>query len=258
MFTIRLNPVDLNRLKRRMALTAHAMDVAGMHMAQQVEDRFETHGASGGVPWPVKRSAEWGHNDGRGILTGASGMLRKSFAGYAINAGEAVCASNCQYAEIHQVGTVGKGGLKPTIRPKNGGKALFIPITDKARNSTRMSGEKADSWGALTGARPFGKASGKPMRFGVTYHKTEFGNWAERYDGLVKGRLKDNKLERWNARKGAYETGTPDFIFLGKVDIAPRPMLPDSPAEVNEVLKVLTEAMLLMRKSPRLYGSGVL
>jgi len=142
----------------------------GVFMEQQVKRRFSSQGVSGGKRWQPKRI-----NDGRAILTGRTGALLNSFFSVSLfrpstGTSEIAVGSAVSYAHVHQLGTIGKGGVLPSIFPKRA-KALWIPLNDKA---ARMG----------------------------TYSQ-----------GLVHGR---------------------DFIFAKKVDIPPRPMLPDSPNERQE------------------------
>src|SRR5688500_2545963 len=120
---------------RRYKLTTRMMEVVAFFMVQQVRDRFRTSGQSGGTSWVQKKAKGWGHDDGRKPLTGPTSNLLDSYQGYG-TADRAVAYSDDPKSLVNQLGTVGAGGTLPTIRPKRA-KALFIPITDRARDSER-------------------------------------------------------------------------------------------------------------------------
>ncbi len=247
--TVRYNRKDVKRLYSLLLPAAQVMDLVGLHMAQQVKTRFATHGASAGIPWAGKAMAAFGYHDGRAILTGASGELLNSFYGYG-EGSQAIAASDCQHSLVHQLGTVGKGGKLPDIRPKRA-KALFIPITDKAIHSERLNPQDANAWANILG-QPVGKQSTRARRFGVTHHATESGGLAVQYSPLRKGRLKDGRLEVLDDVTGEYVPGTPDFIFLRKVSIPARPMLPTSSVEIEETLRFMLNAMIEQKRSRRI------
>jgi phage gpG-like protein len=181
------------------------MEAIGFYIRQQILDRFSSQGASGGTPWPIKKIKEWGHDDGRAILTGRSSLLLESFQSYATG-DTAVVFSDRPYAAVHQLGTIGKGGLLPDIVPKRA-KALFIPITDRAADSSLIGGRRVSN-------------QRLPRLPGVAPQ-------------LIKGRLKGGRLEGWNFETGRYDPAVkPDFIFLQKVSIPPRQMLPTSEQEI--------------------------
>lgn len=215
------------RLQSLFRPTNKQLNAFGFYLVQQVQDRFQTQGASGGTPWPAKRMKSWGYDDGRSILTGKSARLKESFSFYTkIEGGKAFITlfSDAPYARVHQLGTRGKGGVLPTIKPKTA-KALFIPITDRAISSERISGPQA--------AYVMGGQHQGPIRVATRYSgglKTS-RPLAIKYTRLVKGRLKDGKLQRWNEKREEWEDGVPDFIWLKSVSIAPRPMLPTSGME---------------------------
>lgn len=218
------------------------MEATAFYMVQLTHDRFLTQGQSGGVAWLGKRAKSWGHDDGRAILTGPSGELLGSFQGYGQD-GQAVCFSDAPHSYIQQVGTVGKGGAAPTIVPKRA-KALFIPITDRAVHSERLSGSQAATFRASHGGG-HGSENSIAVRVGVKHVGYKPGNSLGRmqFVPLVPGRLKDGKLQvRDNG--GAWVDGTPDFIFLKRVDIAPRPMLPSSDQERGKIVTFFADAML--------------
>lgn len=205
------------------------MRAFGFFLVQQIDDRFESAGGSGGVQWKPKAINSWGVNDGRAILTGPSARLRESFQSRVDN-GKVIVWSDDPKSAIHQQGTQKYGGPIPTIRPKKA-KALFIPLNDHAARSIRMTGPKAAiiKAGGKMGAMP---EPTDPMASPVVRaRRRQTQGGFETYEPLVKGQLKDGKLMRWDSTQGKYVDGIPDFIFLSKSDIPPRPMLPTGAAE---------------------------
>jgi len=207
----------VNLIARWMPTQDH-MTALAVFAHQQVKDRHETQGASGGTPWPQKVMKSLGYDDGRAILTGPSAKMLLSWFSYGeVNGsiGRAVTANDQSYSFVHELGTEGKGGKLPTIRPKTA-KALFIPITDRAiawykaksGSSVRLR-RTATGWKTETAPATFGPEKKAP---GVL----SFG-------GLIKGRIKNGRLQKWDADQQGYVDGVPDFIFLQKSDIAPRP-----------------------------------
>lgn len=161
MAKFRVRITSITPLRPRVA-TPERLEAIGVFLVQQVKKRFATRGLSGGVSWPKKA-----RNDGRAILTGRTGALLNSFFSVIVGRNAVAVASSTPYAKVHQLGTIGKGGKLPTIRPRRA-KALWIPMNDRA---------------------------------------ARFGPGAP---GLRKGK---------------------DFFFARKVDIPPRPMLPDGSDE---------------------------
>lgn len=196
-----------------MSVDQKKMTLIGMLLLQQVKDRFKTRGGSGGSPWPARMFKTQNH-----ALMNKTGALLRSFK-ISTTDHSVTVSSNLIYARLHQLGTVGKGGTLPTIRPRKA-KALFIPLTDRAEKSVAMG---------VSGPR------GGRMRVGVKLR----GKIATPFD-LVPGRIKDGVLQKQD-RDGEWVDGVPDFIFLRKVDIAPRPMLPDSSMEKLEQTKTIAE-----------------
>lgn len=207
-------------------------------MHQQVLERFRTQGMSGGVPWAPKKARSWGYDDGRSILTGHSAHLKESFQTYA-TATKCAVFSTLFYAYIHQNGKV--------IKAKKA-KALFIPITDRAATSQRFAGPAAARIKYIYGIprieSPYRVATRgrKVTAKAVLVRAVRLGEALNSiFQPLVKGRLHNGKLQKWDAKKGEYVDGTPDFIFLGKVTIPARPMLPDSPGEQQAQLDFITD-----------------
>lgn len=240
MLSLNIKQSELDRLAKGFAVTPSRMNVIGFYLSQQVTDRFRTAGASGGVSWPPRKIDEWGANTGRAILTGSTGNLLNSFNGFGKD-NRAVVESVLSYAHVHQLGCVGKGGILPDIVPKRA-KVLFIPITSKAENSTLLTGPDAAYFRSTHGSGS-GRVDARPIRAGVRTVGYRAGKnlGATVYTGLVKGRLKDGHLQKWNAKLGMYVDGVPDFIFLRKVSISARPMLPDGNAEKQAQRELITE-----------------
>jgi len=198
------------------------MEALGFYLKQQVMDRHETQGESGGEPWQSKKIKEWGYDDGRAILTGKSAEMLNRWFSYAEvegNIGTAVVANSAPYSYVQELGTVGKGGVLPDIVPVNA-KALFIPITDKgisyAKNVLNVA-RISRGIGGVKFSLPNEIPSG-PKAKGILSGSD-----------LIKGRLKDGKLQKLT--DAGWVDGTPDFIFLSKSSIPPRKQLPTSPQE---------------------------
>jgi len=218
----------------------------GMFLRQQVDDRFRTKGASGGVNWPEKLIS-----DNRATLTGVRSELRESFKHYIARDGstmKVVVYSSVKYSHVHQLGTEKYGGPIPTIRPKSA-KALFIPLTDRAKTSDRHSGPSAAILRRTGGMEALQSAyraanrgdrvstadyiKGGSMEESVEAKLNQMGFGLDNlpFTPLKKGRFNNGQLEVYNERERKWEPGQPDFMFLMKVDIPPRPMLPDGQEE---------------------------
>lgn len=203
-------------------------EALGFFLLQQIAERFRTQGASSGTAWAPKKLKAWGYDDGRSILTGATARLKDSFQSIA-TATAVTVFSDVPYAATQQFGA--------TIKPKTA-KALFIPITDRAITSQRLSGPAAAHVRFVYGhprlnANAYrvatrGKKYSSPLAKAFIAAGTAGGVV---FSPLVRGRLNKGKLEKWDEKKGEYVQGVPDFIFLSKVTIKPRPMLPDSADE---------------------------
>jgi phage gpG-like protein len=160
-------------------VTPELRQACGTFLEQQVKRRFATQGLSGGARWQPKRI-----KDGRAILTGRTGALLNSFFAVSLvrkstGMSEIAVGSSMRYAAIHQLGTVGKGGVLPSIFPRRA-KALWIPLNDRA---------------------------------------ARLGTYSQ---GLVYGK---------------------DFVFAKRVDIPPRPMLPNSKQERQDQEEFVTNYM---------------
>lgn len=225
MISYQLKTSDVLKVARDLIPDHADMLALGFLLVQQVKARFASRGRSGGILWPEKASKSWGYDDGRAVLTGRTNVLLDSFK-TRIEKTTITLYSDAPYAHVHQLGTQGKGGVLPTIRPRQA-KALFIPITDRAKQSQRFSGSHAVFIRKTYG---MDKDTG-PVRLAMT------GTKVKRLSGLTsqlrQGRVKDGRLEVRDA-DGDWVRGVPDFIFLKKVDIPPRPMLPTSPNEQRE------------------------
>lgn len=237
-----LDPKQVRKLVTAYKPTARKMATLSVFLHQQVKTRFATGGQSGGKAWPGKWLKAVGMDDGRAILTGPTGQLLGSFMGLSgVSAGKAWAevASDSVAAYTHQVGTRGKGGLMADIRAKKA-KALFIPLTDKAAKSDRVSGEEAKIFRQMN---KMGEST-NPLRVAVRWVKNKVSKLPDIvYSPLVKGRLHNGKLQKWSKITGRYIDGKPDFIFLRRVSIPPRPMLPDSPAEQKAQDEFIVELM---------------
>lgn len=211
----------------------------GFFLVQQIDDRFESAGSSGGDAWPPKAIWSWGVNDGRALLTGPSARLRESFSSR-VDANEIIVWSDDPKSAVHQLGTTKYGGPIPTIKPKRA-KALFIPLNDHAARSIRMTGKPAArilAGGKMEAMPEPTPPEGKPV---ARARRRHIPGGFETYEPLVKGRLKNGQLEKWDSTIGKYIPGTPDFIFLSKSDIPPRPMLPNGSAEQQAQLAFIQD-----------------
>lgn len=216
----------------------------GFFLVQQVRERFRTHGQSGGVVWPEKRRKAWGADDGRAIMTGTGTHLQDSFHQTAeVQPGkmEITVQTDVPWAKMHEYGTIGASppGTLPTIKPVKA-KALFIPISNRAMVTERHEGAKAAHIRNV-----YGKAKLEgPMRVATRGKKLEGGEFAELKAGkLENGRLMKRGRKSKKFPKGEWVPGTPDFIFLTKSDIPPRPMLPKSPREQEAQAEHIREIM---------------
>jgi phage gpG-like protein len=215
---LKITPESLKMIEAQMSpkLSPQEAKAMGVYLVKQVRERFANGGAMG-VRWPQKR-----FDDSRAVLTGASagktgGLLGSFREGVLSDGSGAFVGSDLPYARVHQLGAgPKKGGKLPAIVPRKA-KALFIPLTDRARSSAPGAG-----------------AGGVRIRVpttGPSKTKVVAGEKVRVKNPLVKGRFKNGVLEAYNEKTGTWAPGKPDFIFLKKVEIPPRPMLPDSPDE---------------------------
>lgn len=180
----RIPDSEVRKLVARLTPSRDGMERVAVLLNEQVQERFDTQGASGGTPWPAKR-------DGGPALIG----IDKTYRNYADERSATVAATH-SFAAVHHKGTVGKGGSEPTIKPVRA-KALFIPLTDRARaayDASRGGGDRP-----LRVVRSLDGTRLEP----VNHSSTAF-------EGLIRG---------------------VDFIFASKVDLPPRPQLPTSAPE---------------------------
>jgi len=229
-----LPPEQQRKIAADITLTQSHKRTLAMLLHTQVKQRFITLGTSGGTRWPDKFSTRMGvHTAKTQPLTGATGNLLKSFHAQPTFNGAEI-ESALPYAATHQTGA--------TIRPVKA-KALFIPISDVAQTSQRLTGNIKFFQRGRRGATI------EKVVAGFTYAKprTNQAGETQAYQQLKKGRLKDGRLQVWDARRAEYKDGTPDFIFLKKVTILPRPMLPDSPGEQDAQVEALDEIFGITR-----------
>ena len=262
-----LSDTETKRLRDSFKLvpTPALLRAVGVFLLQQVKTRFDTAGASGNANWPPKRARSWGYDDGRGILTGHSAQLKRSFFQNS-DADSVSIGSALPYAKTHQHGA--------TIRPKNGAKALFIPLTDRAITSHRYGGAAASairtSQKLDANGRPVRMATGGGKKLASAYGISDDLGLPFIYSPLKAGRLKDGQLQvkkmvrtvessiatkrkagpygfqRKTFKQGWKEVwvnGQPDFIFLAKAVIPPRGMLPNSAAEQAAVMDFIANAL---------------
>jgi hypothetical protein len=131
-FRLVLAPGELDRVRRRFLPDRDKLDAIGAIVSEQIDQRFETQGGSGGKPWASPKFVEAiGRPDGRKLLEGISKTLRASFERTSDDTTTEIASPHVA-ALVAQQGTVGKGGTLPDIRAKNA-RALFIPISDRAQ-----------------------------------------------------------------------------------------------------------------------------
>ena len=203
---------DLQRAVKRHQANARVLDAVGRLLVQQVRSRFATSGRSGGVTWPVTFLSQMGVSR-KPRLGGPDSTLARSFD-CETSAKSVRVASHDRNAIRHQLGTLSKGGKLNDVKPVRA-KALFIPITEAARQSSRF----------YAGDAVIFRAFSRPGRMPQL---------------LKKGRLTRDGLEVYNEQEDEYEPGIPDFIFLKKASYAPTPMLPDSRQEQREQKNLIT------------------
>lgn len=184
-------------------------ELLGFFLLQQIESRFVSAGSIGGVAWPKKK-----FDDGRAILTGRSALLRKSFVSVATERGVNILNDRI-YFDTQQNGA--------TIAATKA-KALYVPLTDRGASSQRLSGPPAGAARQAYGMR----ASQSPYRVATRGPKLKADKLFFR--PLVQGRFKDGKLQSLGPN-GWQDGGKPDFLFLKRVVVPQRKMLPDSPQE---------------------------
>jgi len=209
-----------------MSATEEVLDAVGVLVMQQIKDRFRTNGASGGVNWPGKVN-----KDDQGNILG--GMYDSFHHKVSARQGKLTIYSDDNHFFVHQLGTKGKGGTLPTIVPKQA-KALFIPLTKRARTSSRITGQPAMQ---VRKERGMTRAVG-PMRMAVQGPKGKSGHFSP----LKQGKVINGAMHVRN-RHGKWVPGKADFIFSRKVDIPPRPMVPNSKKEQETVEELVTELM---------------
>jgi phage gpG-like protein len=182
---------ELAKIRQRFMPSREKMEPVSALLKSQIRQRFETHGESGGVYWPSRRQDVLGISRGYSVLRGPRDRLYNSWENEA-DESSAVCASNMPAAILHQLGTIGKGGELPTLRPKSGKKYIYWPLTDRAH----------DGW------RPYlirGRIAG------VGFSGTRSGRY----------RFVGQRIEPPEA----------DYLLVKTADLPPRPMLPDGNAE---------------------------
>lgn len=231
---LQLPDSEIRKIVARHMPNEKRMVRVGRLLHQQVKERFETAGASGGTPWPERWLS--GLVAGKPLMGGTKGDLFKSFY-YDGDADSAEVWSDDPHSLVHQLGTRGKNGTLPDIKPKHA-KALFIPITDKAKNSKPMTKDEAAYL-----SQKHGDAYEEKMRAGIRYLKNRSMLATFTLMPLVKGRIKNGKLQKWDATTGQYVNGTPDFVLLKKVSLAKRQMLPDSDGEQKVQGETISEIL---------------
>jgi hypothetical protein len=229
---------EIIRLLAKWTPTPDRMSALGFYAHQQIRDRHATQGASGGAPWAPKAFKQLGYDDGRAILTGYTGKMLNLWHSYGEvgpnGNGKATVANDAPYSFVMEKGTKGKGGTLPDIVPVRA-KALFIPVTDRAIAYSRFkAGQSVRLRKTPTGYKTESmKNTGGRKVPGVL----TFGD-------LVRGRIKNNRFQKYDERQEKYVDGTPDYIFLTRVSIPARPQLPTSDKERDEQVRFFVNEML--------------
>ncbi len=199
---------EIDRIAAELDMSQSDARAFGVFMHGQVMDRFRNQGGPGHA-WKQKVFV-----DGRAILTGVTGELKRSFrqvVEQSTDMTRVTVESDMPYAAVNQVGTRGKGGELPDIVPVKA-KALFIPLTAAARNSQRVGDKRL----AVIRGGKLKAMHGKAVETAPA-----------RFKALNQGKFKDGKIVRADGK-----AGNADFIFLRKVSIPARPMLPSSEQEI--------------------------
>jgi len=232
------DPKLIEELREFLAPNQEKMEALSLFVRNQVLLRFRTQGASGGAPWAEKRLKQLGYDDGRSILTGPGAGLKESFQNSATG-NSATVWSDHPAARVHQLGTAKYGGPIPTIKPVKA-KALFIAISDRARSAETHTGPAAARYRAAIGKIEPAQASMSAIKIPTRGRKVSRGGTMY-FAPLVRGRIKDGRLEKWDEKRQEFIPGVPDFVFLMKVDIVPRPMLPDSEKEQQDQMEFFAD-----------------
>jgi hypothetical protein len=206
----RISDREVKKLTKRYTPTSASAAALGIFCISQIRRRHATRGASGGKSWLPK----W-NKDGRALLTGRTGLLLDSWFSYVVqqpNGQRVIIANPMPYCHVMELGTRKYGGPIPTIVPKKA-KALFIPISDRAARSTLGT-------------------AGRRLSTSSPTHE------------LKRGRFHNGQLEVWSEALKRWRVGKPDFIFLMKVDIPPRPQLPTGERERTDQLEFLTQSLV--------------
>jgi hypothetical protein len=124
---------EMQKIRQRFMPDTAKLDSIYEKMKSQVDDRFRTDGASGGLPWRNKLIG-----DQHKLLEATNGTIQESIEGV-------VTRSTAQLSTQHiaafyaQEGTTKYGGKLPNImerrRKRNGQMGMFIPLTDAARRT---------------------------------------------------------------------------------------------------------------------------
>jgi phage gpG-like protein len=122
---------ELSKIRASLMPNRQKMLPVSKLLREQVDQRFETEGSSGGKPWKKPKWIEAiGKPDNRRLLQGRTGGLRQSYDTTTTDDSAAV-HSDSMIGAVHQQGTRKYDGRLPDIKPVRAG-ALFIPLTERA------------------------------------------------------------------------------------------------------------------------------
>lgn len=218
MFRLKLKSESAAKLQEQWKPVSLRNELLGQFLLSQIERRFQTQGASGGTPWARKK-----FDDGRSILAGRTAALRRGFA--AVATAKGVSITNDQpYFDAQNYGA--------TIVPRKA-KALFIPLSDRAASSQRLSGPPAGAARSAYGMR----MSQAPFRTATRGPKLKAN--ALFYKPLIQSRIKNGVMEKLTDK--GWLPGRGDYMFLMKAVIPKREMLPTSPQEQADAKAFIEE-----------------
>jgi len=195
--------IDLSRAFNRNRLRRIKHQI-GKVMEDQVLRRLHEGGDEEGRFAPLDFPRATGDTGGPLYSTGEHLINRITFG---FDQKAAWVGTNFIGARVQNFGTKGKGGLLPTIRPKNA-KALFLPISPRGAKSERPEGQR--------------------IRMYRGNRKNRSGKYV--YQGIIRGIASP----QGNPPGG----GGADFINVQHVDIRPRNFMHLTANNIKEILAV--------------------
>lgn len=189
-----LHTSQIKKITDRLRATTEKTAAIGDVALDLIRQRFASGGASGGEAWP-KGQGQLAHSP---PLAG----IESTFHAAATDKEVAVSSSDPHAAYLSE-GTVGKGGLFPTIEPTKA-KSLAIPLTEKGRAHLETYRQRAPVIRTVFSGMP----------------------------SITKPDFKQAKFTRVDDAKVGV-----DFIFAKHADFPPRHMLPTSDHERETIAK---------------------